>query len=32
MDWFSYVLIVLGAATMAWAITKAIVWFDGGEM
>jgi hypothetical protein len=31
MDWFEYFLIVLGAATMAWAITKAIVWFDGGE-
>lgn len=28
MNWFEYFLIVLGAATMAWAITKAIVWFD----
>lgn len=31
MNWFEYFLIVLGAATMAWAIVKAIVWLDGGE-
>jgi hypothetical protein len=31
MTTFTYFLIVLGAATMAWAITKAIVWFDEGR-